>query len=251
MKNRFLSVLALPFLFFCVSCFNNESGEADVPSSAGADTDTVKVTFYNESSFRCRVFRNVNPSSSDEETTSLVEIPAGQTVSVMQPPSADKQIGDVFYVHYYVMLADEYETGTHAIFVPAERDVSNISFVLEIGKSYTKIISQPPEGSLRFLDCYIKLFNQSSRTVQVVQGSSFLYNLATDELNLHTGKFGFYNIAISPLFSSEVVSTLSVFDVAQAVRHDVPEFTIERGKVYSFSFDGSSVSKTGEQNIVY
>ncbi|MBD5428420.1 MAG: hypothetical protein HDR39_03705, partial [Treponema sp.] len=102
-----------------------------MPSSAGADTDTVKVTFYNESSFRCRVFRNVNPSSSDEETTSLVEIPAGQTVSVMQPPSADKQIGDVFYVHYYVMLADEYETGTHAIFVPAERDVSNISFVLE------------------------------------------------------------------------------------------------------------------------
>lgn len=244
-------MLPILLLFMFVSCSSNESENDGIPPSSVAGSDTVKVTFYNESSFRCKIFRNVNPSSSDTDTAPLAEISTGQTVSVMQPPSSDKQIGDIFYVHYYVMLADEYETDSHAIFIPAERDASNISFVLEDGKSYTKSVSQPPEGSLRFLDCYIEFFNKSFETVQILQGSSFQYNLATDEVNLHIGKSGFYKISIDPFSSSGAVSSLSVFDVGRATNISVPEFTIERGKLYRFSFDGSSVVKTGEESIVY
>lgn len=232
-----------------MSCkYNSQDNDAQISIPTEQERNTVEVTFYNHTPYRCILYKNVNPTFSWINAEPVADILDGQSVSVMLPPSENDIIGDIFYVHYYVLLADKYETQEHNVFIPAEQDILNISFVLEDGKSYLKSIPKPEKGQLHVRNIYIRFSNDSSETIELLQGNVSLTNLATHESGLHSDKIGIYELVV--MDTSADTATMSVFYINSAKSFPFPEFTIERGKLYSFSFNGSSVVKTDEKNIV-
>lgn len=229
----------------CQTAVKPEQKEAE-------DINTVTVNFFNESSFKVDIYRNVNPSSTDTSAKPLVTVNAGAAEKVKLPPSSDQTIGDVFYLRYNVQLADAFTSGTgSALYVQAKRDISNIAFVLKKDETYTKTISQPASGQLKFIHCYIKVQNTGSKSFQVLQGSTYLKKLGSGELNLASGQFGFYELNISDLETSETMQALKFWVTDSASAITVAPFLLERGKVYSFQCNGTDVSAPSVTDIAY
>lgn len=215
-------------------------------------TNYAEVSFFNVSSFNVDIFKNINPSLLDKSTRPIATIPAGSEVKLKLPPSNDQWIGDVFYIHYHVQLADSFSSGTGApLYVKAKRDISNISFVITGGKSYTKQISQPETGKLKFINGYIKVQNVGHKSIQVANGDSYLKKLGTQESNLTSGSFGFYEFEIPAILENISVSSLKFFVIDNGKILEAPQFVMERGKIYNFQCDASYVTGPSVQNISY
>ena len=243
MLKKIIMLFAICVLFSC-----KHEGKTTTTS----DNNTVTVNFFNESSYKVDVYRNVNPSSMDTSTHPIATVSPSATVKVKLPPSENQLIGDVFYIHYYVQLADSFTSGTgNAIYVQAERDISNIAFVLKDGMTYTKKVVQPDKNQLRFINGYIKVQNTGDKSFQVMQGSTYLKKLGTSEPNLSTGSFGFYELAIPAIQEKVSMSNLKFYITATGVAMAVPSFLLERGKIYNFQFNGSEITGANVQDITF
>ena len=238
-----IGVLALIATLLLLSACKNKTKDSG---------DSVVVNFFNESSFRVAIYMNVNPSNMDSSTKPLLEIGAGDTQTVNLPPRSNQNIGDVFYVHYYVQLADSFESGVDkAIYVKAKRDMSNIAFVLKDGESYTKTVVQPSAGQLKFMSGYIKVKNTGNYSLQALRGSTYLKRMGDGDLNLKDNAFGFYELDIPNLEDSFNETQLKIFVPSTGKTLSVPSFLFERGKVYSFSCNGLEVKSLGAKDITY
>lgn len=246
-------LMIIPLLLCLFACeFPARKPETANTGGIPENINTVTVNFFNESSFRAAVYMNVNPSSSDTSAPPIALVSAGTTEKVQLPPSADQSIGDVFYIRYYVQLADSFTSGTdEPIYAQAQRDISNIAFVLKKGETYTKTISQPATGQLKFLNGYIKVQNTGTKSFQVLQGSTYLKKLGNNELNLASGKFGFYELNVSSLENTETISSLKLFVTDSANTIAVEPFLLERGKIYGFECNGTSVTAPAVTSITY
>ena len=241
MLKKIVILFILCFIFSC-----NHKDEI------AKDKNTVTLNFFNESSFKVDIYKNVNPSRMDASTPPIATIAPSSTFKLKLPPSENQLIGDVFYIRYYVQLADSFSSGTQApLYVQAERDISNIAFVLKDGESYTKKIVQPDKNQLRFVNGYIKVQNTGDKSFQVMQGSTYLKKLGTSEPNLATGSFGFYELAISSFDENTNMSSLKFYVTASGTSINVPAFLLERGKIYSFQCDGSEVVFLNIKDIKY
>lgn len=245
MYKQLLCCLAAAMYF--AACNTPNTGKND---NQRHDLNTVTVHFFNESSFKVDIYRNVNPSPTDTSAKPLVTVNAGSTEKVKLPPSTDQTIGDVFYLRYNVQLADAFTSGTgKPLYVQAKRDIANIAFVLKADRSYTKTIKQPEQ--LNFIHCYIKVQNTGAKSFQVLQGSTYLKKLGTEELNLASGQFGFYELNISDLETSETMKTLKFFVTDSISTITVAPFLLERGKIYSFQYNGTTVTAPAVTDIAY
>ena len=237
MKNAFAVAMAFWFSLSFVSC-PTEGGN-------GGGTEPAIVRFVNYSSYKVDVYKNLNPENFDP-TTLVASLNSGATQEVKQYPSFDSLIGDAFYPRYKILLADMFETGTNDIFVDAQRVLSNMTFVIESGKSYTKMIPQPEKGELSFFHGYISVHNQGSSQIQIINGSTILHRLDNNAVNINPLSFGFYEIQFSPFDDELTMNWLKAFS-SQDV--PFPAFTMEKGKLYQFTFDGSTVSEPKIENI--
>lgn len=241
MLKKVIMLLALCFIFSCKH-----------EDKTTTDKNTVTVNFFNESSFKVDIYRNVNPSGLDSSTPPIATITPSGLFKVKLPPSENQLIGDVFYIRYYVQLTDSFSSGTgKPLYVQAERDISNIAFVLKDGEHYTKKIVQPEKDQLRFVNGYIKVQNTGDKSFQVMQGSAYLKKLGTKEPNLSSGSFGFYELAI-PFLSDDVnMNNLKFYITASGSTVTVPTFLLQRGKIYSFKFNGTDITGPSVQNITF
>ena len=241
MLKKVIMLLALCFIFSCKH-----------EDKTTTDKNTVTVNFFNESSFKVGIYRNINPSGLDSSTPPIATIAPSGLFKVKLPPSEDQLIGDVFYIRYYVQLADSFFSGTGVpLYVQAERDISNIAFVLKDGEHYTKKIVQPEKNQLRFVNGYIKVQNTGDKSFQVMQGSAYLKKLGTSEPNLSTGSFGFYELAIPAIQEKVSMSNLKFYITATGATMAVPSFLLERGKIYNFQFNGSEITGANVQDITF
>jgi len=206
------------------------------------DDDTIKqatINFFNESSFKVDIYKNLNPEHFDP-TALVCTVNPGSTQKVTMYPSADKVVGDVFYPRYKVLLANSLETATTNIYVDAQRDMSNISFVVEEGKTYTKQIPQPTAGQLKFINGYIKVQNTGSTQIQIQRANGVLLKLDDNGAYLNTGSIlGYYEITLNQLDTVLNMSQLKAFSSSHV---DFPVFDIERGKLYSFIVNNSVIT---------
>ena len=93
--------------------------------------------------------------------------------------------------------------------------------------------------------------NTGSKSFQVLQGSTYLKKLGSGELNLASGQFGFYELNISDLETSETMQALKFWVTDSASAITVAPFLLERGKVYSFQCNGTDVSAPSVTDIAY
>ena len=230
-------------VFLLASCM--EPNDDNVGGN-GNDTLPTSINFFNSSSYRVDIYKNFNPEYFDI-TTFLCSVNPGQTLNVSVPASSDQVIGDTFYLRYKVLLANVIDTGTSNIYVDAERNLSNISFVVESGRTYTRVIPQPLSDELRFVNGYIRIQNTGSTQVQIMNGSTILQKLDDNSIYLQPGStMGYYEITFFPFDDSRNISQLRAFSSSYL---DFPEFTVERGKMFSFQISNSSVTGPVITNI--
>jgi hypothetical protein len=242
MANTLCLVLGLLGVLSCGGGENN-SETADVSKPAIPAT----VNFFNESSFKVDIYKNMNPEYFDP-TTLVCTVNDGATVSKKMYASGDQVIGDTFYPRYKVLLANSLETDTSNIYVDAQRDMSNISFVIEEGKTYTKTIPQPLSGQLRFINGYLKIQNQGTYQIQIIQGDAILQRLDNQTVYIVPGKMGYYEIPLSYFDNTLAIDSLQAFSSSSVT---FPSFVMSRGKLYSFTVNGNTVSDPIETTISY
>jgi hypothetical protein len=118
--------------------------------------------------------------------------------------------------------------------------------VIEEKKSYTIQIPQPAD--LEFRTAFIKLLNAYNLPIELRYFGRILRQAGNNKIPIDPYKSGVYKLEGIPtegeLYQNyEVVST---FD-----HTTITDFTVMNGIIYSFTYNGTSVTKTGEQTIVF
>lgn len=235
-KTFFLSISTF-FLVFIFSCTNNTSDEKiEENISIPENNENATVIFENKSPHKIDIYKNINPEKYDSDLL-LLTLEPEKSKELKLPESKNKELGDVFYIHYNILLADKSETGTKDIYVEAERfNISNLTFVIKKGEKYKKIISTPLSDELRFFDAYIRIYNQHPKAIRILNGSSLLENLSTEEVNLSPQKKGIYKLPIPALSSSVEYAQLKIHDTNLGQTFNIPNFNAESGYIYDYFF---------------
>ena len=235
-KTFFLSISTF-FLVFIFSCTNIPSDEMiEENISIPENNENATVIFENKSPHKIDIYKNINPEKYDSDLL-LLTLEPEESKELKLPESKNKELGDVFYIHYNILLADKSETGIKDIYVEAERfNISNLTFVIKKGEKYKKIISTPLSDELRFFDAYIRIYNQHPKAIRILNGSSLLENLSTEEVNLPPQKKGIYKLPIPALSSSVEYAQLKIHDTNLGQTFNIPNFNEERGYIYDYFF---------------
>lgn len=235
-KTFFLSISTF-FLVFIFSCTNNTSDEKiEENISIPENNENATVIFENKSPHKIDIYKNINPEKYDSDLL-LLTLEPEKSKELKLPESKNKELGDVFYIHYNILLADKSETGIKDIYVEAERfNISNLTFVIKKGEKYKKIISTPLSDELRFFDAYIRIYNQHPKAIRILNGSSLLENLSTEEVNLSPQKKGIYKLPIPALSSSVEYAQLKIHDTNLGQTFNIPNFNAESGYIYDYFF---------------
>jgi hypothetical protein len=210
------------------------------------DVKPANVNFINYTSYQVDVYKNFNPVHFDP--TSLVcTVNSGGTKMIEQYSSYDQVVGDTFYPRYKIQLADIFSPGvTTNIYIDAQRLLTNLTFIIESGKSYSKSIPQPNKGELSFFHGYIEIQNQGTSQIQIIRGVSPLSRLDNDSIYIGPGHIGFFEIEF-PSYSSNI--TMDQLKAFGNNFYDFPTFTAERGKLYRFVFkNDNTVVWNNEKN---
>ena len=196
------------------------------------------VNFHNESTLKVDIYKNLNPDYFDPTTLVCTIDPVSTRKVTTLYASTDQKIGDTFYPRYKVLLANSLETGTTDIYVDAQRNLSNISFVVESGKTYTKTIPQPSADELKFVNGYIAIQNMGSAQIQIIKADEVLYKMDNNGVFLNPEHLGYYEITLSSFADTLNISQLKAFSSSYV---NFPEFVMERGKLYSFKVNNTNV----------
>jgi len=211
------------------------------------NTKTVKpaiVSFFNASSYRVDIHKKFNPEHFDQ-TTLVCSVAPGDTVQVQQYPSYDQVTGDTFYLHYKIRLQDHLDAGILNIFADTQHGLSNMRFVIESDKKYTKTIPQPNSGELIFFNGYIFVQNQGDTQIQLFRDNENLPRHDNKSYFISAFGKGYYEIP----FRSETTIEMNLLIAFSS--HDVsfPVFTMEKGKLYEFTVNEDRITGPVIRNI--
>jgi len=229
------NILLLIIFIIIISCDPDNSG------NAASDPNLAKITFFNNSKYPVDIFYNFNPQSFDPTSFIGTADTISRKLVVEVPASSDTFLGDTFYLRYKILLANRFDTGTNDLYIHAERTMSNISFVVEKGRSYTKSIEDPPDNELRFVNGVVKVFNLTTDQYWIENFGVILPQMGREDPWLTLGQFGFYEITIPFLSESLLMDSLKIRD-NQTNRVSFPSFEMERGKLYYFEIKNTGIS---------
>jgi len=200
---------------------------------------TGKVTFFNESSYRVKVHRD------SFSGIVLSELFAGESKGIDVRISDNPGYGTTFSIEYLYRITEGFDTENGEVIASGLDFDVQINRVIEEGKSYTIQIPQPQ--NIEFRTAFIKLLNASDLPCELRYYGNTL-PLNNGNLTVVPGKTGVYKLdgipAEGKLYQNyTVVSTFALTTI--------PDFTAENGHIYSFTYNGSAVAKTGEQTIIF
>ena len=243
MVKYFVRSSILIFIFaLIVSCDNNNDGNDN------NNPPLANVTFFNNSSYSVDIFYNFNPQFFDSSSYVGTVDTISRSLLVSVPASTDNLIGDTFYLRYKILLADSFETGTTDLHIHAERTMSNITFVLEGGKSYNKTIENPPVSELSFVNGIIKVQNLTTEQIWIENNGVLLPQKNRETAWITIGQTGYYEVALPFLNESQSMDYLKTRD-SQTNRVSFPSFIMERGKLYFFEIRNTGINAPVITNI--
>ncbi|MDR1836973.1 MAG: hypothetical protein LBQ89_04875, partial [Treponema sp.] len=171
---------------------------------------------------------------------------AGQTKNVDIRTSDNHGVGSTFSIEYLYRINDGFDTESGEVIASGIDPNVQINFVIEENKSYTKQIPQPK--NLEFRSAFIKIFNTSNLQCEFRYLSTVFKQTGNGNISVAPGKTGVYKLEGIPtggkLFQNYAVA--STFESTT-----IPDFTAQNGNIYSFTYNGSSVTQTGTQTIIF
>jgi hypothetical protein len=190
------------------------------------DPVSWNVTFHNESSYSISVYQNSFSGAA------LVDmLPSGDSHSAMVRPSDNYGSGTVFSIKYWFRVGENVWTGGIDPNAQIQRNV-------EAGKNYD--IQIPNALNVEWTESFVIIQNSSNMPLEFNYLNDFYKQAGNGETAVPSGKFGIYKI-------SGEINGRTITQVFE--KYPFPNFTAEKGRVYNFMFDGSSVIKTSEYEI--
>ena len=239
----FFFLLVMSLLF--AACPDDTSGGNNSNNGNNTVVKTGKVTFFNESSYKVVVHQDAFSGSV------LLELSAGGWKKVDVRISDNHGIGSTFSIEYMYKINDAFDTESGEVIASGIDPNVQINFVIEENKSYTKQIPQPV--NLEFRNAFVKILNSSSLQFELKYLGTVFKQTGNGNIPVAPYKTGVYKLPIGTeggipaegkLYQNyQVVSTFK--------STTIPEFTVKNGVIYSFTYNGSSVIKTGEQTIIF
>ena len=227
-----ISIYLVTVAFVSCSTSNNNENEENPNNNLPAT-----VYFHNDSSFPVDIFKNFNPNYFDPSTLVCTVNPA-DTHEEKIYASDDQVIGDKFYPHYKIPLADKYDTGTTNIFVDAERNMTNISFVIKSGETHTVTIPKTQKGETKFSSGVLIIYNLRATQVQIENWGKILEKMDDKSVYLPGLMKGYYEIPFHSYTDTMTINQLNAFGSSL---ENFPAFDMERGKKYWFNIKDSGI----------
>jgi hypothetical protein len=226
-------ILVLTLLF--ATCTAADDSEQENP----VEVKQATIPFFNASGYTVDLYKNLNPEHFDP-TTLVDTFRPGETKIIKQYPSYDQVLGDAFFPRYKIRLADMSVTGTKPIIVDAERVLTNITFVIESGKTYqTKKIPDVKTDELKFFNGCLIIENHGNTQIQIIMGTSILSKMDDNTVFINPGKTGYYEIPFSYFDTTITINQLKAFS-----DHNVSfsSCTMEKlPKKYRFKVEGDAI----------
>ncbi|GHV80193.1 hypothetical protein AGMMS49944_19840 [Spirochaetia bacterium] len=239
-KQFVFSIFASLLSLICLSCPSGGDGSENNGTNTSTVDERATITFWNESSYEVDIYKGFNPEYFDE-TVWLCRVDAQtREKKVLVYASSDQVMGDTFFLRYKRSLPPlENPNGISTIPpVDAKSDLSNIRFVVEKNKTYPKTIPQP--GQLQFANGYVKIQNQGPYQIEIRNGGIPLHQLGNDSIYLASGYMAYYEIKFNRFDDTEItINHLESFGTSTV---NFPSFSMERGKLYSFTVNGSTIT---------
>ena len=201
---------------------------------------TGRVTFFNESSYMVIVHQDAFSGPV------LVELSAGQSRQIDVRVSENHGLGTYFSIEYLYRISDAFDTDSGEVIASGIDPNVQINRNIEENKSYTIQIPQP--ANLEFRTAFYKILNSHNLPFELKYLNTVFKQAGNDTVSVAPSKTGVYKFDGIPtdgrLFQNyEVVSTFA--------STPVPNENVKNGVIYSFTYDGTLVTKTGEQTIIF
>ena len=236
---------ALAALALSVCQMDDQSGSNPIDNSGNNNGGTLsvktgKVTFFNESSYSTEVHLDAFSGAL------LLELGSGQTKSVDVRTSENYGIGTVFSIVYLYQITDGFDSESGKILAAGLDPNVQINRVIEENKSITVQIPQPQ--NLEFRSAFIKIQNTHSLPMELRHVSQVLKQIGNGLIPVPSGKTGIYRLEGIGV-DGKLIENYQVFSTFAGT--DIPTFTAKNGVIYNFDYNGTSVTKTGEQTIIF
>jgi hypothetical protein len=201
---------------------------------------TGRVTFFNESSYKVVVHQDAFSGPV------LLELSAGESKRADVRTSDNYGVGSTFSIEYLYRINDGFDTESGEVIASGIDPNVQINFVVEEDKSYTKQIPQP--ANLEFRSAFIKILNTSTLQCELKYLGTVFKQTGNGNISVAPGKTGVYKLEGIPtggkLYQNyEVTSTFE--------NTAIPDFTAENGSIYSFTYNGTTVTQTGTQTVLF
>jgi hypothetical protein len=201
---------------------------------------TGSVTFFNESGYRAEVHLDAFSGPL------LVELGSGGMKTVDVRVSDNHGIGTMFSIAYLYRINDGFDADSGDIFAELIDPDVQINRVIEENKSITIQIPHPKNPEFR--SAFVKILNAHNMPIELRHLSQVLKQTGNGLVPVPPGKTGVYRLEGIGDGGKQIENHL-VF--SNFVGTDVPTFTAKNSTVYEFSYNGTSVTKTGEWTIVF
>jgi hypothetical protein len=220
-KTNILMFLSMIHLF--VSCENHANN-----NNNNNDVKTGNVTFLNESRYNIKIHRD------SFSGPVLLELSANAPAKTIPVRVSDNNWGTVFSIEYLYRINDGFDTDSGEVIASGIDPNIQIPYVIEENKSITVQIPDPPNPE--FKTAFIKILNAHNLPCELKYYGRVLQQ-NNGNLPIAPGKTGIYKESVSA--EGELYSGYTVATAFESVL--VPDFTVNNGFIYSFTYDGSSV----------
>ena len=221
------------------SCANTEDDSGGNPGN-GVEVKTGKVTFFNESSYKVVVHQDYFNGPA------LLELNTGQSKKVDVRTSDNYGVGSTFSIEYLYRITNAFDSEAGEVIASGIDPNVQINFVIEENKTYTRQIPQP--ANLEFRNAFLRILNASSLPFELRHLDAVIKQAGNNNLSVAPGRTGVYkldNIGAE----GKLVQNYTINGNFTATA--IPGFTAMNGKIYQFTFNGSQVTSTGEQNLIF
>jgi hypothetical protein len=219
---------------------DDNTGKDNTGDNNGTEAKTGRVTFFNESSYRVVVHQDAFSGPV------LLELNAGQSRAVDVRASDNYGVGSTFSIEYLFRISDAFDTESGELTAGGIDPNVQLNFVVEEQKSYTKQIPQPQ--NLEFQQAFLKILNTASLQCELRYLGTVFKQSGNGSIPVTPGRTGVYKMEGIPAAGRLIQNYELVSTFENTV---IPDFTVQKGVIYNFTYNGSSAVKTGEQTIVF
>jgi hypothetical protein len=246
MKKRIYAVFLSSLLIYIAACPNDtpSDGSSSNNNNSGNNGDssalkTGKVTFFNESSYSVIVHQAAFSGPV------LLELSPGRSKQVDVRASDNYGVGSTFPIEYRYRVVDGTDLASGDVWTNGIDPNVQLNIVIEENKSYTLQIPQP--RNLEFPRAFVKILNVSAMQFELRYKGTAFKQAGNGNLPVPMGKTGVYEF--SSTAEGKAVSGYTVHSSFEVTA--VPDFTAKNSYIYNFTYNGTTVVKTGEQKIVF